>query len=107
MEHGNPEQRRRIVATLCGVLWCGTQNRNACHVITTALEYCSAEDRAALVSGLLSGGSDRLAELRRHQFGSDVLRAPLQIPGEGALLQIPASGRGWAVAGQQECTETS
>jgi len=82
LEHGTPEQRQQIAATLRSELARSVQNRNACYVIENALSYCSHEDRQALVEGLLSGGPNRLAALAQHKFGSHVVRALLRLPGE-------------------------
>jgi len=88
LEHGTPEQRHTIAAALRAELTRSVQNRNACYVIENALSYCSAEDRQALVDGLISGGPGRLAALAQHQFGSHVVRALLRMPGEGSQLAV-------------------
>jgi len=88
LEHGTPEQRHTIAAALRSEFARSVQNRNACYVIENALSYCSTEDRQALIEGLLSGSSGRLAALAQHQFGSHVVRALLRMPGEGSQLAM-------------------
>mmetsp|Transcript_25352 Transcript_25352/g.69720 ORF Transcript_25352/g.69720 Transcript_25352/m.69720 type:complete len:397 (-) Transcript_25352:511-1701(-) len=102
LEHGTPEQRHLIASALRAELARSVQNRNACYVIENALSYCSAEDRHALVEGLLSGGPGRLAALAQHQFGSHVVRALLRMPGEGSQLAL---GQLRAAASQLSATK--
>lgn len=88
LEHGTPEQRHQIAVALRGELARSVQNRNACYVIENALSYCSADDRQALVEGLLDGGPSRLSALAQHQFGSHVVRALLRLTGETSQLTL-------------------
>jgi len=87
LEHGLPDQRRRIVTALHGahgtnddILW-NAMNRNASCVFESAMMHCCLEDKQAICKELLSNSSSVL-QLAQHQFGRFTLRALLTCPGE-------------------------
>jgi len=78
LEHGLPPQRERVAAALRQDLTRGARNRNASHVIETALKYCSQDVQKAFSDDLLHD-MDHVVELAQSQFGAYVVRALLQL----------------------------
>jgi len=85
LEHGTMHHREQVMEVLCSDPLAFAFNRNGCHVIETAMSYCSAADQDRIVDGLIRGGSNTLAMLAQGQFGSHAVRSILRLPGSAAL----------------------
>merc|ERR1712083_634241 len=81
LEHGTMRHREQVMEVLCRDPLAFAPDRNGCYVIEAAMSYCSAADQELFVDGLIGGGSDKLAMLAQGQFGSNVVRSILRLPG--------------------------
>eukprot|EP00928_Gymnodinium_smaydae_P068002 TRINITY_DN5104_c0_g2_i2.p1 TRINITY_DN5104_c0_g2~~TRINITY_DN5104_c0_g2_i2.p1 ORF type:complete len:454 (+),score=70.67 TRINITY_DN5104_c0_g2_i2:211-1572(+) len=82
--HGQPNQKSFIVRTLCSKASRYTVDRNATHVIKTALVNVSEADRKMLLDEL-NKKVDRLLTCAENQYGHYVVRAVLKLPAEASF----------------------
>jgi len=96
LENGLPAQTRKVAAALQADLSQNLSCRSSTCVMEKALIHCGTTDRHSLAASLLSRPKS-LAALAEDNFGTNVLRAMLRLPGENAsvaqtLLQNAVAG---------------
>eukprot|EP00928_Gymnodinium_smaydae_P050221 TRINITY_DN33808_c0_g1_i1.p1 TRINITY_DN33808_c0_g1~~TRINITY_DN33808_c0_g1_i1.p1 ORF type:complete len:483 (+),score=50.75 TRINITY_DN33808_c0_g1_i1:141-1451(+) len=81
LEHGQLEQRNRVVRALCSDLPRCVENRNTIYVIRKAFAHCYGADSQRLAEQL-TGDSSILRQLADDKCGHQIVMALLQVPGE-------------------------
>jgi pumilio RNA-binding family len=90
LQHGDEDERRRILGTLAGQIVLLAQHKFASNVIEKCLTYCGSRERQIMIHEMLgtSDENEPLQAMMKDQYANYVVQKLLEVCDEGQREQL-------------------